>query len=49
MFLNCSRRLEAGVELGFGLLGLIDYDLGGNNKVKPGKLYGGVLEYCAET
>jgi hypothetical protein len=39
MLMNCSRRWETGVELGFGLLGLINYDLGGNNKVKPGKLH----------
>jgi hypothetical protein len=49
MFLDVPERWEAGVELGFGLLELINYDLGGNNKVEPGKMHGGVLEYCAET
>jgi hypothetical protein len=29
--------------LAFGLLELINYDLGGNNKVEPGKLHAGVL------
>jgi hypothetical protein len=30
-------------KLGSGLLELINYDLGGNNKVEPGKLHAGVL------